>query len=118
LIEHVPEYCDVVAQRLLPTDALVVSDLSRLECRVKPVRDGDTALLEEFDRFFSESVSEVVALTCEVIDRATEIRSRYGFKTPDAIHLAAATSSSCELFLTNDSRLSRFTELHVEPLTA
>ena len=82
------------------------------------MRDGDTALLEEFDRFFSESVSEVVALTCEVIDRATEIRSRYGFKTPDAIHLAAATSSSCELFLTNDSRLSRFTELRVESLTA
>jgi predicted nucleic acid-binding protein len=118
LIEQVPEYGDVVAQRLSPTDALVVSDLSRLECRVKPMRDGNAALLEEFDRFFSEAVNEVVTLTREVIDRATEIRSRYGFKTPDAIHLAAATSSSCELFLTNDPRLNRFTELHVESLTA
>ena len=115
--EHVPQYGDLVAQRLSSTDALVVSDLSRLECRVKPMRDGNTALLDEFDRFFNESVSEVLALSREVIDRATEIRSLYGFKTPDAIHLAAAILSNCELFLTNDRRLDGFTGLRVETLT-
>ena len=82
------------------------------------MRDGNIALLDEFDRFFNESVSEVLALSRKVIDRATEIRSRYGFKTPDAIHLAAATLSSCELFLTNGRRLDRFTGLPVEALTA
>ncbi|MBI1998542.1 MAG: PIN domain-containing protein [Deltaproteobacteria bacterium] len=117
MVEHVPQYGDLVAQRLSSTDALVVSDLSRLECRVKPMRDGNTALLDEFDRFFNESVSEVHALSREVIDRATEIRSLYGFKTPDAIHLAAATVSNCELFLTNDRRLDGFTGLRVETLT-
>lgn len=117
LVEHVPQYGDVVAQRLSSTDALVVSELSRLECRVKPMRDGNTALLDEFDRFFNESVSEVLALSREVIDRATEIRSLYGFKTPDAIHLAAAIVSNCELFLTNDRRLDGFTGLRVETLT-
>jgi len=116
LVEHVPLYGDLVAQRLSSTDALLVSDLSRLEC-VKPMRDGDTALLDEFDRFFNESVSEVLALSREVIDRATEIRSLYGFKTPDAIHLAAAILSNCELFLTNDRRLDGFTGLRVETLT-
>lgn len=116
LVEHVPQYGDLVAQRLSSTDALLVSDLSRLEC-VKPMRDGDTALLDEFDRFFNESVSEVLALSREVIDRATEIRSLYGFKTPDAIHLAAAILSNCELFLTNDRRLDGFTGLRVETLT-
>jgi predicted nucleic acid-binding protein len=118
LVEHVPHYGDLVAQRLSPVDELIVSDLSRLECRVKPMRDRDGVLLEEFDRFFNESVSEVIALSREVIDRATEIRSRYGFKTPDAIHLAAATVSNCELFLTNDSRLDQFTGLPVETLSA
>lgn len=117
LVEHVPQYGDLVAQRLSSTDALLVSDLSRLECRVKPMRDGNTALLDEFDRFFNESVSEVLALSREVIDRATEIRSLYGFKTPDAIHLAAAILSNCELFLTNDRRLDGFTGLRVETLT-
>ena len=118
LVEHVPQFSDLVVRRLSPTDTLIASDLSRLECRVKPMRDGDTTLLDEFDRFFNESLSEVVALTRDVIDHATEIRSRYGFKTPDAIHLAAATLSNCELFLTNDRRMDRFTGLRVEALTA
>ena len=117
MVEHVPHYGDLVAQRLSPTDVLVVSDLCRLECRVKPMRDGNSALLDEFDRFFNESVSEVLPLSREIIDRATEIRSSYGFKSPDAIYLAAAALSNCELFLTNDHRLDRFTELPVEALS-
>jgi predicted nucleic acid-binding protein len=114
----VPELGDMIARRLSPTDFLVVSELSRLECRVKPMRDGNTVLLDEFDRFFTESVSDVVTLSREVIDRATDIRSQYGFKTPDAIHLAAASLANCELFLTNDRRLDRFTGLRIEALTA
>jgi len=82
------------------------------------MRDGNTALLDDFDRFFNESASDVLALSREVIDRATEIRARYTFKTPDAIHLATAILSKCELFLTNDRRLDRFTELPVVALTA
>ena len=78
------------------------------------MRDGNIALLGDFDRFFNESVSEVVSLSREVIDRATDIRAHYGFKTPDAIHLAAAILSNCELFLTNDRRLDQFTGLPVE----
>ncbi len=81
------------------------------------MREGNAALLHEFDQFFNDSVSEIVVLTRDVMDRATEIRSRYGFKTPDAIHLAAASASNCEVFLTNDLRLSNFNEILVEALT-
>jgi hypothetical protein len=63
LVEDVPHYGEIVARRLSSTDALVISDLSRLECRVKPMRDGNNALLDEFDHFFTESVSEVVPLS-------------------------------------------------------
>ena len=51
------------------------------------------------------------------MDSATEIRALYGFKTPDAIDLAAAKISDCELFLTNDHRLDSFTVLPIETLT-
>jgi predicted nucleic acid-binding protein len=44
----------------------------------------------------------------------TYIRAHYGFKTPDAIHLAAAVVAGCEVFLTNDHRLDRFSDLTVE----
>lgn len=56
----------------------------------------------------------MVPLSREVVDLATGIRARYGFKAPDSLHLAAAVWSQCEVFLTNDHRLDRFRELAVE----
>lgn len=35
-------------------------------------------------------------------------------KTPDAIHLASASLSRCELFLTHDRALERCSELEIE----
>jgi uncharacterized protein len=93
---------------------LVVSDLTRMECRLKPLREGDDALLADYDQFFAYSVTETLALSREVIDRATEIRAEYGIKTPDAIHLAAAIVAGCDAFLTNDRRLDRFAGIPVE----
>jgi predicted nucleic acid-binding protein len=78
------------------------------------LRDGNTHLLKDFDDYFADAVSDIVPLSREVIDRATEIRAQYGFKTPDAIHLAAAVVSGCDVFLTNDHRLDRFTEIVIE----
>src|SRR6266508_6207621 len=81
---------------------LIASDLTRMECRVKPIRDRDADLLRDFDQFFETIVSALVPLTREVIDLATEIRAESGLRTPDAIHLAAARSAACDSFLTND----------------
>ena len=33
-------------------DVIAVSDLCRLECRLKPIRDGDAGSLAQFDAFF------------------------------------------------------------------
>lgn len=85
---------------------------------LKSRRDGNVTLLYEFVRFLTESVNEDVTLSRAVITCATEIRSRYGFKTPDASHLTGATLSNGELFLTNDRRLNRFAALSFEELTA
>ena len=114
-IEHVPPYADAVDARLsVPGIMLVASDLTRMECRVKPLRDGNFELLKDFDDYFEGVVTKVVALSREVIDCATEIRAQYGFKTPDAIHLAVAMVSGCDAFLTNDHQLDRFTDIAIE----
>ena len=114
--EHTP-YDEYVEERLSdPANTLLASELTRLECRVKPVREFNRILLHQFDRFFGRTVNEMVELTREVMDRATFIRARYGFAAPDAIHLGAALASRCDVFLTNDSRLSRFGEMSVEVL--
>jgi predicted nucleic acid-binding protein len=114
-VEQVPLYAAAVDARLSAHSVKrVASDLTRMECRVKPLREGNADLLKDFDDYFEGAVAEIVALSREVIDRATEIRAQYGFKTPDAIHLAAAVASGCDVFLTNDHRLDRFTDITIE----
>jgi len=111
-VKQVPQYSGSVDAQLSAQNVIqVTSDLTRMECRVKPLRDGDNQLLKDFDDYFAGAVGEIVALSREVIDKATEIRAKYNFKTPDAIHLAAAVTSNCDVFLTNDHRLDRFTEI-------
>lgn len=114
-VERVALFFPVVDARLsTPGIVRVASDLTRLECRVKPVREGNADLLKDYDDFFAYAVAEIVALSREVIDRATEIRARYGFKTPDAVHLAAAVVTRCDVFLTNDHQLDRFPDISME----
>jgi uncharacterized protein len=95
---------------------LVTSELTRLECRVKPLRESNAKLLQDFDDYFLFTIAELIPLTRDVIDRATEIRANFNFKTPDSLHLAAAMISHCDVFLTNDQRLSRFTGIRTETL--
>jgi predicted nucleic acid-binding protein len=114
-VERVPLLAEAVDRKISAAGVvLVASDLTRMECRVKPMQAGDLALLKDFDDYFAGVVSEIVTLSAAVLDRATEIRALYNFKTPDAIHLAAAVISGCDLFLTNDLRLARYSGIPVE----
>ncbi len=112
-VQRIEEYWRLVEQRLDQSELRpVVSDLTRMECRVKPIRESNDQLLRNFDAFFSNT--ESVPLTSEVFDLATTIQARYRYTTPDALHLAAAIASECDIFLTNDRRLSSFPEIRVE----
>ena len=97
-------------------DHIAVSDLVRLECRVKPVKTGDTAKQAVFDAFFARPDVRLVPITTAVFDRATLIRASHNFKLGDSLHLAAAAEAGCDRFLTNDTRLSSFTDITVEVL--
>jgi uncharacterized protein len=97
-------------------DQIAVSELTRLECRVKPIRTGNAAVLADFDSFFAAPDLVHVPLSPAVYERATFIRARYNFRLGDALHLAAAGEGGCNLFLTNDRRLSAFPDITVEVL--
>lgn len=85
--------------------SVIVSDLTRLECRVKPRRERNQELLRQFDEFFDSDDVEKIPLTSECFELATDLRARHGTKTPDALHLAAALLQGCSEFWTNDRRL-------------
>ena len=85
----------------------VLSDLTRMECRVLPLRRQDQQLLDRYDDFFGLSDSGHAAMDGAVFDLATELRARHGLKTPDALHLAAAIRSGCDELWTRDARLAK-----------
>ena len=55
-------------------------------------------------------------ITTAVFDAATGLRAKYNFKLADSLRLATAIISGCDRFLTNDTRLSRCTDISVEVL--
>lgn len=115
LIERVAPYVAAIDARLdSPDIQLATSELTRMECRVKPLRDGDTHLLRDYDDFFGCAAISILPLSRQVIDTATLIRAQHGFRTPDSIRLAAAIATNCDVFLTNDRRLRRFEDITVE----
>lgn len=109
LVEEHPSLYPRIDATLRNTDGagIAISELTRLECRVRPMRQGDAMLLARFNRFFDNPRHHQVAATREVFELATVLRVRHGLKTPDALHLAAALTAGCEEFWTSDRRLER-----------
>jgi predicted nucleic acid-binding protein len=121
LVEAASPFHATIVSRLLRHQAdaasrLITSRLSWLECRIRPLKDNDHKLLAAYDQLFAAKRMLIVEITAEVVANAATLRARYGFKTPDAIHLASAIEEKAELFLTGDSSLARCTEIAVEVL--
>jgi predicted nucleic acid-binding protein len=95
-------------------DTLMISDLTRMECLVGPLKSGDAAVEADFRTFFA--VTNVVAVTAAVCDRAARIRASHNFRPMDALQLAAVEHGA-SIFLTADARLRSFTGLVVEVLS-
>ena len=110
-LERNPTYVDAILQKLRPAlesaPILVFTELTRMECRVKPLQTDKQIQLAGYDRVFSTPGYRFEKLSREVFDVATELRAQYGLKAPDAIHLAAALSSGCDEIWTNDDRLAK-----------
>ncbi|MDX2054566.1 MAG: type II toxin-antitoxin system VapC family toxin [Polyangiaceae bacterium] len=116
LVEGQPGWRSIVEARIRdldPASRLVTSQLTRLECRAKPMRDGNDELLERYDMLFGASRVAVLDVTAKVIDCATALRARHGFKSPDAIHLATAIEYGATAFWTADAALSSCTNVPV-----
>jgi predicted nucleic acid-binding protein len=98
-------------------DSLAISDLTRMECQVGPLKSGRTNVLADFNAFFALPTVTVLSLPASAFDRAARVRAAWSFSALDSLHLATAVEQGCGLFLTNDARLSRFTDISVEILT-
>jgi len=108
----------VNAYKTASDTVFITSQIARLECRTKPMRDGDLRTLADYDAFFSMVEVEVFDVTGETADIAAGLRARQGFKTPDAIQLATAVQHRADVVLTGDKEWPRFKEIPVEILSS
>lgn len=81
-----------------------VSPLVRLEVLTQPMRNGNTALVLDYEDFLA--AHRFLPMTEDVFDQALRLRARHRLKTPDALHLAAAQCHGCTEIWTNDERLN------------
>jgi predicted nucleic acid-binding protein len=104
-----------------------ISELTRTECLVPVFGPGGGQRLSDFFRIFHEPNLRTLNLTAAMHVRASAIRGghtypaippaqpkRYGLA--DALHLAAAIESGCEVFLTNDNQPAGFPDITIEVL--
>jgi predicted nucleic acid-binding protein len=93
---------------------IAVSRLSLLERRVKPLRDGNAGLLASYDRFFASHGLTIVEPSPQVVEIATQIRARYGTRTPGAIQAASCfTLGQGIAFVTADESFVKLPGLRV-----
>jgi predicted nucleic acid-binding protein len=105
----------------------VISELTRTETLILPLQPGNGHLLQEFFRFFHGPNLRTVSLTAAMHARASAIRGSYTYPAlppaqprryglADALHLAIAIESGCDVFLTNDNQLTTFPDITIEVL--
>ncbi len=90
----------------------VTSVITVEEYFVFPYRNKEYSYIDMFHRLVAITDMEIREINQEIAKKAAQIRAEYkGFKAMDALQLAAACISGCDLFLTNDRQLKQFQEM-------
>ena len=109
-IEDDPRYAPIVRPLFEQADRserqLVTSALTLLEVLVVPLRAGDRQLAERYESLLTRGRGlRLVSITRAQLQAAASLRAATGARTPDALQLAAAITTGCKTFVTNDRRL-------------
>lgn len=105
----------LINQALKADNQIAISRLSLLECRVMPLKSNNHALLDSYDQFFNLPELEIVDISPQVINTATDLRATYSsaLRTPDAIQMACALTTNANHFLTGDKKLANISNIDV-----
>ena len=95
------------------TIQLATSDLSRLECLVKPMREQQLDKLVLFEKLFAHPDLFIQTLSPDVIEKALKLRVMHKIKTPDALQAASAIIMDEQaVFMTADSGFNKIDNLN------
>ncbi len=101
------ERANVIFERLSHRkDTVLTSTLTLGEVLVKPIQTGNRTLEKKYRELLREPEIVVLAFDRAAGEIFALIRQNRSIKAPDAIQLATAASAGCDLFITNDDRLT------------
>ena len=88
-------------------DELLTSTLTLGEVLAKPVETGAKELADRYNRLLESPGIQMLPFDRASARIYATLRSDRGLQAPDAMQLACAAAAQANLFITNDSRLSR-----------
>ncbi len=117
-LEDHPDYSHTTERILEAVEhgkySAVTSVITLLEILVKPKRDGNLAVAKDYkDLLLTFPNLKVLNLDMKISDMASDLRAKYGIKTPDAIQIATTIYGGSKSFITNDETLKKVEELSV-----
>jgi uncharacterized protein len=117
-VENVPRFAETANEVMEEMErgafAGVTSTITLLELAVKPLRLGRPDIADTYQTLIERFPNLILAeLDRQTMRRAALLRASYGFRSPDALQLAASILHGATAFLTNDLRLRRMTEVEV-----
>ena len=88
-------------------DELLTSTLTLAEVLVKPLSVGDIVWADRYERLLNTPGVSLLAFDRASARIYAQLRQDKTLKPSDAIQLSCAANAKCDLFITNDERLSR-----------
>ncbi len=105
---------DYLTQSLTDNAMLETSVLTYTEFCAKPEQLGRPDLLLDFDDLLRDFDFQMREITLGAATLAYQLQARYdGLKGVDAMQIATAVNSGCDVFLTNDKELKSVREIQV-----
>lgn len=90
------------------------SIITLIEVCIHPQRQGRTDLITTYESALLHSQQvQMWPVNIEIARRAVHLRAAYDIHIPDALHLATAITAGATLFVTNDRRLQKISEIEV-----
>jgi len=114
--EQKPEFADITRQILTVVVKgqckAIASELTLMELITGPLKLGRQDMADEYETLLTHYPNLTLApVTRTILLDAARIRSLYGIRTPDAIHLATARDCGATLMVTNDLSWSKYPDL-------
>ncbi|MDR2347709.1 MAG: PIN domain-containing protein [Bifidobacteriaceae bacterium] len=101
LVEHEGERGGRARELVDSEEVFAISPLVLMECLVKPLRESDLRLEDDYRQTLDEL--KLLEISPATYERAARLRASAGVRTPDAIHWATAATHGCAEIWTGDA---------------